>query len=430
MAEEKIDRNEAEIEEKNVSGEVKTPDGTEQTDKDVPAKKTGRKIFFILFVLVVVGLAGVPQTRETITAKSKQIWEKLQSTDMKKASVPEAVQPKSDQQEVTENAIETQQQIESRLEQLENAREFENADVVIASAEPVSVTVTDPAYTVLADQQKALLAEIERLRRQLEQMRENTEQTVDRLKASIPDVRQFDERIAAVHVREDSLEQQLVQESFKINRLETNKADASAVLSLMTRMDATEQKLRVSGVERERAVALLLTVYQLREAAFSGNVFETERQSALALSDSFPRVGRYLRSLAGFSSQSVITKASLIRSFDSYADQVVLAEELSPKTDWFHQALNSLKALVVIRKTQPTGDDPSTQNVLARAGMAVRDEDLSEAVLILNGLKGKAAEAMQPWTQKAENYLFVKKTINETVSAVLGVVYAEQLKGE
>jgi len=174
----------------------------------------------------------------------------------------------------------------------------------------------------------------------------------------------------------------------------------------------------------------LLTVYQLREAAFAGNVFESERQSALALSDSFPQIGRYLRSLSGFSSQSVMTKPALIRSFASYADQAVQAEELSPKKDWLHQALNSLKSLVVIRKTQPAADDPSTQNVLARAGLAVRDEDLSEAVLILNGLKGKAAEAMQPWTQKAENYLFVKKTINETVSAVLGVVYAEQLKGE
>ncbi len=422
MAEEKIDRNESETEEKAVPEEVKTPDEAARAGKAAHAKKTGKRLFLIALVLVVAGLAGVPQTRKMISDKSLRIWEKLQTPDISGTSG--SVRP-----ETAENTAETQQ-IESRLEQLENAREFENADVVIASAEPVSVAITDPAYTVLADQQKALLAEIERLRRQLEQLRESTGQAIDHLKALIPDTRQFDERIAAVHVREDGLEQQLVRESLKINRLEKNKADASAVLTLMTRMDATERKLRVSGIERERAVALLLTVYQLREAAFSGNVFETERQSALALSDSFPRVGRYLRSLTGFSSRGVMTKAALIRSFGSYADQAVLAEELSPKTDWFHQALNSLKALVVIRKTQPTGDDPSMQNVLARAGLAVRDGDLSEAVTVLDGLNGKAADAMQSWMREAKDYLFVKQTVDETVSAVLGVVYAEQLKGE
>ena len=187
---------------------------------------------------------------------------------------------------------------------------------------------------------------------------------------------------------------------------------------------------RVSNAERERAVALLLAVHQMREAAFSGYRFGAEQQSALALADSFPGIAGYIRSLSDVADQGIRTKTSLLRSFDVYADRAALSEKLSTDGGWFHQALNALKTLVVIRKTDGSGDEMSTQSVLARAGLTVRDEDLAEAVLILKELQGKPASEMKEWVEATERYLIVKKTINETISAVLGVLYAEQLKGE
>ena len=413
MAEEKIDRNEAEIQENIVPEEVKTPDAEERTDVPVSEKTAGKYLFLILIVLIVAGLFGAPQSRKVILEKSRQALAALRHEE-EKAEI--AAKP---------------QEISTRLEQLENAREFENAEVIVATVEPpVPAVAADPAYKALAGQQKALLAEIERLRIQLAQVRSDTAAEIKRVKENMPDSQQFENQFAAVYAREDGLERQLTQESIKINRLEKNKADASAVLSLMTRMDAAEQKLRVSNMGRERAVALLLAVYQLREAALSGNAFTTELQSALALADSFPRIAGYLRSLSDLAAQGVPTKASLIRSFGLFANQAVLSEEISDKTDWFHQALNTLKKLVVIRKTTVADDDPSTQNVLARANAAVQDQDLGEAVLILKDLKGKAAVSMQQWIKGAEAYLSVKKAVNEIISATLGVAYVEQLKGE
>ncbi|MBR4126328.1 MAG: hypothetical protein IKR09_01960 [Alphaproteobacteria bacterium] len=413
MAEEKIDRNEAEIQENIVSEEVKTPDAEERMVVPVSEKTAGKYLFLILIVLIVAGLFGAPQSRKVILEKSRQALAALHHEE-EKAEI--AAKP---------------QEISTRLEQLENAREFENAEVIVATVEPpVPAVSSDPAYKALAGQQKALLAEIERLRVQLAQVRSDTAAEIKRVKENASDSQQFENQFAAVYAREDGLERQLTQESIKINRLEKNKADASAVLSLMTRMDAAEQKLRVSNMGRERAVALLLAVYQLREAALSGNAFTTELQSALALADSFPRIAGYLHSLSDLAAQGVPTKASLIRSFGLFADQAVLSEEISDKTDWFHQALNALKKLVVIRKTTVADDDPSTQNVLARANAAVQDQDLSEAVLILKDLKGKAAVSMQQWVKGAEAYLSVKKAVNEIISATLGVAYVEQLKGE
>lgn len=393
----------------------------EQSSEDRGGKGGGfGKVVFILFVLVIAGLLGIPQTRQMILERCDAVLSALRPAGK------EAEQPS-----VKENLVAEAEDINNRLEQLENAREFENAEVVVATIEPPAPSVmTDPAYVALADQQKALLAEIERLRRQLDQVKIDNERQIRILKASVPDIRGLDERISDVHAREDAIERQVAQEGMKIGRLEKNKADASSVLALMTRMEAAEQKLRVSNVEKERAVALLLAVYQLREAALSGNVFTMEQQSVLALAEIFPRIAGYARSLSGFADRGVHTQPSLLRSFDTYADQAVLSETVSPKKDWFHQALNSLKTLIVIRKIGASDTDLSTQSILARAGLAVQDKDLGEAALILKDLTGKAADVMKEWTQEVENYLTVKKTVNEIISAVLGVVYAEQLRGE
>lgn len=437
MADEKNDLNAEEIQETSVSEETaaETPvaEIEGQADKDTARGGGFGKSVFVLFVLVIVGLAGVPQTRNMILEKfhkQTSVKENVEPEQVNADSIAEPEQEVAEQEAVQEETPEAEN-IVSRLEQLENAREFENAEEVISTTEPEEPSVAaDPAYKMLADQQKALLAEIERLRTQIDQLRFSFRREMKSVAEKVPDVRRLEQRISNVYSREDGMERRLVNESLKITRLENTKADASSVLSLMTRIDAAEQKIQVSNAEKERAVALLLAVYQLREAALSGQSFATEQQAALVLADSFPRVADYLRTLSGVADRGVRTKKSLLRSFDTYADQAVLSENLSTKKGWFHQALNSLKGLVVIRRTDATDNLPTTQSVLARAGLAVQDEDLGEAVLILKDLNGSAAETMREWTVNAERYVAVKKTVNETVSAVLAMIYAEQLKGE
>lgn len=426
MAEEKNDQNTEEIQENTVPENAVEENGsvpTEEALSEEHKEKKGRfgKVVLVLAVFVIAGLFGAPQTRKIILEKYRALATTVLS-DKETKQTAEVI--------AAEEVIE-QEEIASRLEQLENARDFENAEVIVATAEPPAPPVmADPAYIALADQQKALLAEIERLRRQMIGLNAEMEQEINQLRDAIPNTRFLEDRISAVQGREDVLEQNLLQESMKVTRLEKNKADASAVLTLMARMDSAEQKIRASNAEKERAVALLLAVYQLREAAMSGLAFSTEQQSALALADFSPRIAGYIRFLSAIADRGVYTKTALLRSFDAFADQAVLSESLSPKKDWFHQALNSLKKLVVIRKINASDNDASTRAILARAGLAVKDEDLAEAVLILKDLNGPAADIMKEWIREAERYLIVKKKINETISAVLGVIYAEQLQGE
>ena len=120
-----------------------------------------------------------------------------------------------------------------------------------------------------------------------------------------------------------------------------------------------------------------------------------------------------------------------MQSFASYANKAVLSETVSPKKDWFHQALNSLRELVVIRRIDATDpENLSTQAVLARAQQAIDNADLAVAVIHLQALLGSAKDSMNEWVREAQLYLSTQKTISETVAAVLGIVYANQAEGE
>lgn len=426
MAVQKDNQKAEEIQKESVLPEsAQTAAPQPQTAEGQPEPSAGKKVgagkyIFFLLIVVAAGLAGVPQTREFLLEKYRGV-----TAPVAEEAQPEAVET------AAENAVEPAE-IAVRLEQLENERDFENAEVIVASVEkPEPPAAAAEDYTSLADQQKALLAEIERLRAQVDRLKNENEKQIEQLRASMPKTGLLEERLLAVSAREDAFEQQLVETGVKMERIERNKADASAVLSLMTRMEITEQKLRASNAEKERAAALLLAVYQLREAALSGQSFLTEQQSALALAAPMPRIAASLRSLSVAADQGVWTKTALLQSFASYADKAVLSETVSPKKDWFHQALNSLSTLVVIRRIDASdAEDLSTQAVLARAQQAVDNGDLTVAVLQLQSLQGTAKEIMKDWTQAAQRYLTTQKTISETVSAVLGVIYANQAKGE
>lgn len=391
-----------------------TPEETEHCPCCCKKRGSCKYVAFLLLVAV-AAVFGVRQSREAVLEKYRAVVERFSAQQVEQP----AAQPET-AAETARPAAETVQpaELSVRVEQLENQRDFDNADVIVATVEEKPDLTA--GLSALEQNQQTLNDEIARLRSE-----------IDALRAAMPKSGLIEERLLAVNARADAFEQKLVEESVKIERMERNKADASSVLSMMTRLEITERKLRASNAEKARAAALLLAVYQMRESAASGQSFLTEQQAALALASSKPRIAEYLRSLSVAADQGVWTKTALTQSFSAYADKAVLSESVSPKQDWFHQALNSLKKLVVIRRIDAvTQEDMSTQAVLARAQQAVNAGDLTVAVLHLQALRGTAADEMKEWTQAAQRYVTTQKTINETVAAVLGVLYAEQAKGE
>ena len=476
MAAEENNENIQEIQKDPVDdGAQNTHDGKEndktEERSEMPERQKSRKVkygIFLLAVVVVVAVSTVKPVRENVIQKynefltsvrlkqtglesGEQLSERIETPtelNTERLAVGSFDQTEADENVRSEEVVSEQTQTSAvenqdmaiRLEQLENERDFKNAEVIVASVEQESQGNVDA--TALIDQQKALLAEIERLRavieqikadtqQQIEQIQTDTQKQIEQMQMSASQKKAIEEHFLEMNSRQDAFERQLLEKEIQINRLEKNKADASSVLALMVRMDAAEQKIKISNAQKERMVDLLLALYQMREAAYSGQSFLTQQQAVLELSSSLPQVGEKVRSLSAAADQGIFTKAALIRSFSDYADKAVIALSASPKTDWFHQAMNSLKSLIVVRRIEAKAKDlNSPQNILARAQQAVNDGDLALAVTILSDLQGNAAEMMKEWKTEAQRYLNTKKVIDETVAIVLSDVNKEQLQGE
>ena len=369
-------------------------------------KRGAKAVVAVLLVAAIVAVFGIRQSRDAVAEKYRAL---VAAFAAGKAS-PTASETAG---------------IEARLEQLENQRDFDAAAAEQPEQKPAGV-----AYAVLANDQNALRMEIDALRGQIAALKSENAREIGALRADLPKRGLIEERLLAMTARDDALESQLVDAGVKIDRVERNKADAATVLALVTRLEIAEQKLRASNAEKERAVALLLTAYQLREAVLSGGRFVTEQQSALAIAGGLPRVSEYIRSLDNIADRGVWTRAALTLSFDSYADRAVLADKAETVDDWFHNALNSLKKLVVVRRIDvPDTTDVSAQAVLARAQKAVDEDDIALAVEQLGDLRGAAADAMSEWTAEANGYLNAKKTVDKIISTVLGVLYAAKQGG-
>lgn len=382
----------------------------------VCAKKCGKCRKGLVAAVVVAVAAGgafaVPEVREAALEKYAEL-----TAEMPQETVEETVVEETNAED---------ENISIRLEQLENAREFEEAETVVATSEPQPA---DPS-PALADMQKnylQLLSDIQTLRSQLVSASTEQNRRLQELKNEMPQKGLIEERLLALSAKEDSLIKQIADTEVKTERLEKSKADASSVLALMTRMDQTERKLKESSAEKEKAAATLLALYQLREAALSGQPFQTERQTVLALAASQPNLADKIQRLGFAADTGIWTMAALQESYEDFADKASLSARLSPKTDWFHKALNSLNELVVIRRIDAKGDDMSADAVLARAGQAVKKGDIQTAVIILKALNGEPAAEMKEWVTAAERYVLARQGINEAVSAALGVLYA---KGE
>lgn len=401
-----------------------TADNTTEAAENAPEKETSpacagkcgkcRKglVFAVVVIVAAAGALAVPEVREAALTKYAELTSPMFEETVEEISVADAEPAEED--------------INIRLEQLENAREFENAETVVASVEPQAETNAQELDSLRKDYLR-LLQDVKELRSQLVSSSSDQARRLNELKESMPQKGLIEERLLALSAKEDSLLKQIADTDVKAERLEKSKADAASVLALMTRMDQTERKLKESSAEKEKAAATLLALYQLREAAFSGQPFQTERQTVLALAVSQPHLLDKVQRLGFAADTGIWTQAALQDSYEDFADKASLSIRLSPKTDWFHKALNALSELVVIRRIDAKGDDMSVDAVLSRAGQAVQKGDIQTAVIVLKSLNAEPAAVMKDWVTAAERYVLARQGINEAVSAALGVLYA---KGE
>lgn len=409
------------------TAENKEPETGEEISAVPPKKHRAGKIIALILIVAAATVAfSVPQSREKIITTAKEAVAKLKKPGAYEVMTLPLVNDEYPVADLSSQTAEDNQSspvaaqgIDARLEQLENARDFEHAEQIIATADPAAKLSAEAKYDALEQRLRTL-------ERRLDMQEKDIDHKIGEVRKAIPNTGLIQDNVRRLLAQGETHSNLLVKLTERTESVEKNKADASFVLSLDSRMIVAERKLRASNTEKERASALLLAIYQMRDAIARGQKFPVEQQAARALASFSKPLEAKLNQLTPFAEQGVWTQAALEQTFDAFADAAVLAEKSGLKKDWFHRALDKLREQVIVRRIDAPAEDLSTQAVLARAGQAVARGDLMLAVIQLKPLKGIAAEKMMPWISSAEKTLYVRKAVNESLAAALGLIYAQQ----
>ena len=409
------------------TAENKEPETGEEISAVPPKKHRAGKIIALILIVAAATVAfSVPESREKIITTAKEAVAKLKKPVADEVMTLPLVNDEYPVADLSSQTAEDNQPspvaaqgIDARLEQLENARDFEHAEQIIATADPAAKLSAEAKYDALEQRLRTL-------ERRLDMQEKDIDHKIGEVRKAIPNTGLIQDNVRRLLAQGETHSNLLVKLTERTESVEKNKADASFVLSLDSRMIVAERKLRASNTEKERASALLLAIYQMRDAIARGQKFPVEQQAARALASFSKPLEAKLNQLTPFAEQGVWTQAALEQTFDAFADAAVLAEKSGLKKDWFHRALDKLREQVIVRRIDAPAEDLSTQAVLARAGQAVARGDLMLAVIQLKPLKGIAAEKMMPWISSAEKTLYVRKAVNESLAAALGLIYAQQ----
>lgn len=393
-------------EENNESVEAADPEIEIAVIEDaVPAPEKKRHPGIWMLSVLIVGIAcayAVPQSRERIMPCTQKSWAKISSFFLTRPT-PEAKAEIA----LPEAPVQTSEQ--AKREQIENRQAFEQAETVVAKAEPV--VMPDEQYRILSAEILSLTEQVRTLKRENAALRE--------IRSGLSVI---EDQLHTLSGQTRALTAETDKNSKAVDAMLRNKADASSVLSLSTRLATAEKKLRHSSFERERASSLVLAIYQLRDAVTHGLKFGIEQQVAYSLASFRPEIAEKIKPLAALSESGVWTDQALEQMYPVYASGALKALADDENAGWFYRALAQIKNLVVIRRTDAPADDTTPDAVLARAEKAVNKGDYAVALLELRSLQGRAAAAMTPWIANAEHALFARKTVNEALVGALAVL--------
>jgi uroporphyrinogen-III synthase len=248
---------------------------------------------------------------------------------------------------------------------------------------------------------------------------------------ALPDLAESDIILA---LREDlnNTKETLVDLRDQLAEMETAQADLKAdqvapstVLALAGRLTEVEGVARQANTRRNSALALLLAVGQLREAAGQGEPFEAELKAVDVIAKGSGMQTAGIAPLAPLAATGVSTRADLRARFDGVSRAVAQAVVAPEGADWMDRTLSALTNLVTVRRVDDRGvEDAGPLDTLSRAEAMVIRNDLTGAVLALEGLEGAAAEVAAPWVAAAKAKLAAESALSELTSDALAAVGA------
>lgn len=195
-------------------------------------------------------------------------------------------------------------------------------------------------------------------------------------------------------------------EKMNLNMIDS-KADVAAVLGIITRMDAAEQKISNLSEVTDTSALILTGTLLVKDAADRGQTFEYEAEVLSQIAADSPQAAAQAQKIRAFAAAGIPSDLALSLQFDRIYAQLLHQRNLdSDKNQNWKDRINSkLNEIVQIKKTDETTPEYEAGRLLEDAAALVKHDDLLRAANLLKNSDNpeiSAAGELQKWIASVE----------------------------
>lgn len=210
----------------------------------------------------------------------------------------------------------------------------------------------------------------------------------------------------------------------RLARLETqspttgNAVDDARLLTLETQLKAQETSLAEMQRRLQKNTDLSIAMnlfYQMREAIVRGEAFHDSWDRLNAMAQEKPQMQAPLSRLAPYADTGVATLEALKAGFEAAAPMAIAGEETSVTVS------NALQSLIRIRKVGEAHQGSDDESVIARAEAKLARGEVERALKELGALSPRASGRLVAWSEQAQGYVSVRKSLEELQPALQAI---------
>ena len=213
-----------------------------------------------------------------------------------------------------------------------------------------------------------------------------------------------------------------------------SKADASAVLGMMSRLDVLEKKVGLISKTTDESALILTAVMLVKDAAGRGGSFVYEAEVLRQLAQNNPQLEDALSVIEKAAQDGVVTNARLINDFDDIYKTLLKKQKEAAAQTWKDRVLAKLSDFVKVRKVnEAEKEDIKILQNLKNIRSFVQEENFSRAAEELslpeNAVLAEDA-GLQKWLGQVSSKLDFERAVSKISTYSLAVMKVNAIKKE
>lgn len=213
-----------------------------------------------------------------------------------------------------------------------------------------------------------------------------------------------------------------------------SKADASAVLGMMSRLDVLEKKVGLISKTTDESALILTAAMLVKDAAGRGGSFVYEAEVLRQLAQNNPQLEDSLSVIEKAAQDGVVTNARLINDFDDIYKTLLKKQKEAAAQTWKDRVLAKLSDFVKVRKVnEAEKEEIKILQNLKNIRSFVQEENFSRAAEELslpeNAVLAEDA-GLQKWLGLVSSKLDFERAVSKISTYSLAVMKVNAIKKE